>query len=136
MSLVISIASRDHLWSGTSYLVIADQLLQLISVNDDVKTTQLCQAELLPIHAGKAHLGEGRPGSVSILRQGTAPKQLPPGMQTQKYQQPGLFKLDSEQVDNCKVSCMRLGEKNIDTSNLQATGMFDTMERRWFLHYF
>lgn len=88
MSLDISTASRDDLWPETSYLVIAYQVLQLIGVNDNVKTTQLCQVELLPIYAGKAHLGEGRPDSKSIMRQGTAPQQLFPGMQVQmqKYQ--------------------------------------------------
>ena len=70
VSLVTSAASRDHLWPDTSYLVIAYQLLQLICVNDNVKTTQLCKAELLPIHAGKAHLWEGRLDSVSIPKTG------------------------------------------------------------------
>lgn len=66
MSFIISTAGRDHLWPETSYLVIAYQLLQLICVNDNVKTTQLCKAELLPIHACKAHLWEGRPENVSV----------------------------------------------------------------------
>lgn len=70
VSLVIPTAGRDHLWPETSYLIIAYQLLQLIRVNDNVKTTQLCKAELLPIHTCRAHLWEGRPDSVSVPKTG------------------------------------------------------------------
>lgn len=63
----ISTASGNHLWPETSYLVIVYQFLQLVCMNNDVKTTQLCKAELLPIHTGKAHLGEA---SVSVPETG------------------------------------------------------------------
>lgn len=42
--------------SGPRYLVIVDQFLQLISMHHNVKATHLGQAELLPIHTGKANL--------------------------------------------------------------------------------
>ena len=76
MLLVTFTVNRDNLWSETSYLVIVYQLLQLICVNDNVKTTQLCKAELLPIHTCKAHLWEARPDSVNVPRRGTGPQQL------------------------------------------------------------
>ena len=37
-------------------LVVVDQVLQLISMDHDVETTDLGQTELLSIHAGEAHL--------------------------------------------------------------------------------
>ena len=49
------------------YLVVVDELLQLVSVHHDVEATHLGQAELLPIHTGKAHLWRerGKQGSES-----------------------------------------------------------------------
>ena len=41
------------------YLVVVDELLQLVSMHHNVETTHLGQPELLPIHTGEAHLWRG-----------------------------------------------------------------------------
>lgn len=42
------------------YLVIVDELLQFISVYNNVQATHLGKTELLPIYTGKTDLGEQR----------------------------------------------------------------------------
>lgn len=46
----------DELLKVASVLVVADQVLQLIGVDHNVEAADLRQAELLAVHAGKAHL--------------------------------------------------------------------------------
>lgn len=48
---------RDKFLEVSAILIVADQVFQLVGVDDDVKAADLCQTELLPIHARKAHLG-------------------------------------------------------------------------------
>lgn len=47
---------RNEFLEVSAVLVITDQVLQLISVDDYVKAADLCQTELLTIHARKANL--------------------------------------------------------------------------------
>lgn len=51
-----SLQQRDEFLEVSAVLIVADQVLQLVSVDDDVKAADLCQTELLPIHARKADL--------------------------------------------------------------------------------
>ena len=48
-----------------SYLVVVDELLQLISVHHNVEAAHLGQPELLAVHAGEAHLLPGA-GAVGL----------------------------------------------------------------------
>lgn len=41
---------------GASYLVVVNEFLQFVSVDDNMKTTHLCKAELFPIHTRETHL--------------------------------------------------------------------------------
>lgn len=42
--------------TSAGYLVVVNELLQLVSVDDNMKTAHLCQAELLPIYTCETHL--------------------------------------------------------------------------------
>lgn len=46
----------DELFKVPAVLIVADQLLQLVSVDHYVKAADLCQTKLLTVHACKAHL--------------------------------------------------------------------------------
>ena len=46
----------DELLKIPAVLVVADQLLQLVSMDHYVKATDLCQTKLLTVHTCKAHL--------------------------------------------------------------------------------
>lgn len=46
----------DELLEVASVLVVADQVLQLVGVDHDVKAADLCKTEFLAVHARKAHL--------------------------------------------------------------------------------
>lgn len=46
----------DELLEVASVLVVADQVLQLVGVDHDVKAADLRKTEFLAVHARKAHL--------------------------------------------------------------------------------
>ena len=47
---------RNELLKETTLLIVADELLKLVTVDDDVKTADLCKAELLCINAREVDL--------------------------------------------------------------------------------
>lgn len=51
-----SLQQSDELLKVPTVLIVADQVLQLISVNYYVKATDLCQSKLFTIHTCKTHL--------------------------------------------------------------------------------
>ena len=61
----------DQLLEVAPVLVVADELLQLVSVDHDVQAADLGQPELLAVHARKAHLGRHQAGRLLFLEEGT-----------------------------------------------------------------
>ena len=49
----------DELLEVAAVLIVADQILQLVSVDHDVEAADLCQPELLAVNTRKAHLKVG-----------------------------------------------------------------------------
>ncbi|KAF3851321.1 hypothetical protein F7725_013093, partial [Dissostichus mawsoni] len=51
-----SLQQSDELLEVCAVLIVADQVLQLVSVDHNVEAADLCQPELLAIHTRKTHL--------------------------------------------------------------------------------